>query len=79
MPRERNQSNTKLAALLESMNLSNSDLYYMIIANDDSVDMSRLSRIISGKMTNYHLKTARIIAKALGVSIYEVIDEEIDE
>ena len=36
----------------------------------------QLSQIVTGKVKNYHTKTASVIAKTLGVTIDEILEEQ---
>jgi DNA-binding Xre family transcriptional regulator len=66
---------TKLANILESKGMSQRDLQraiqdrYGVKIGDD-----RISKIFTGRMKNYQLKTALLIATTLEVSVDDIIE-----
>ena len=66
---------TKLANILESKGMSQRDLQraiqdrYGVKIGDD-----RISKIFTGRMKNYQLKTALLIATTLEVSVDDLIE-----
>jgi len=34
----------------------------------------RISKMVSGQLTNYHIKTAKLISETLGVSIDDIVE-----
>jgi DNA-binding Xre family transcriptional regulator len=66
---------TKLAKILIDKKMTQRDLQraikskYEIFLGDD-----RISRMVSGKLTNYHIQTAKIIADTLEVSIDDIVE-----
>jgi DNA-binding Xre family transcriptional regulator len=66
---------TKLAKILESKSMSQRDLQraiqdrYGVKIGDD-----RISKIFTGRMKNYQLKTALLIATTLEVSVDDIIE-----
>ena len=69
------QTTTKLKRLLEERCLSNRDLQRLIfdkhgiILGDD-----RISKMVSGKLKNYQLRTAHLIADTLDVKIDDICE-----
>jgi len=65
---------TNIQAILNQRGLTQTDLYQLIKDNGNQIGKDRISRIVSGKLTNYHTNTAKILANALGVSVDEIIE-----
>ena len=65
---------TNIQAILNQRGLTQTDLYQLIKENGNQIGKDRISRIVSGKLTNYHTNTAKILANALGVSVDEIIE-----
>lgn len=65
----------KLAQLLQDLGMTQTEFYYLIIhKTGKTIGMDRISKMVSGKLTNYSIDTAKTIAKALEVGIEEIVD-----
>jgi transcriptional regulator with XRE-family HTH domain len=66
---------TKLQTILNSKGMSQRDLQraikskFNILLGDD-----RISKMVSGKLSNYHVNTAKIIAQTLDVSLDDIVE-----
>lgn len=66
---------TKLQKILEEKEMSQRDLQraiyekYGIVLGDD-----RISKMVTGRLTNYHVKTAKILAQTLNVSLDTIVE-----
>jgi transcriptional regulator with XRE-family HTH domain len=66
---------TKLQTILNSKGMSQRDLQraikskFNILLGDD-----RISKMVSGKLSNYHVNTAKLIAQTLDVSIDDIVE-----
>ena len=66
---------TKLAMILAERGMSQRDLQrsiqnqYGFKIGDD-----RISKMVSGKLKNYHIQTAKLIADSLDVKVDDIID-----
>lgn len=68
---------TKLGELLEKEGITQTDLHYLILhKSKKSIGMDRISRMVNGVKNNYTIDTAKAIARALDVSINDIIDED---
>ena len=67
---------TKLYKILQERSMLQKDLFDLIEQshNGKKVPMYILNGIISGKRQNYTVKTAKMIAKSLNLSINDVVD-----
>lgn len=65
---------TNIQAILNERGLTQTDLYQIIKDNGHEIGKDRISRIVSGKLTNYHTNTAKILANALGVTIDDIVE-----
>lgn len=65
---------TNIEAILTERGLTQTDLYNLIKDGGNEIGKDRISRIVSGKLTNYHTSTAKILANALGVKIDDIIE-----
>ena len=66
---------TNLDRLIRSRGLSQGDLLRLIRANSGYIiGRDRISRICTGDVTNFSVKTARLISDALQVSIDSIVD-----
>ena len=66
---------TKLAKLLEDRGWTQRDLQREILDRYNfKLGDDRISRMVNGKLTNYHLNTAKMVADALQVTIDDIID-----
>jgi hypothetical protein len=66
---------TKLETILEKRNMSQGDLMRLIKKNSGfKMGRDRISKICSGKMTNYMLETAVLIAEALKLKVDKIIE-----
>ena len=64
---------TKIQKILIERGLTQTDLYELIKSNGNEIGKDRINRIVNGKLTNFHTNTAKILAKALGVKIDDVV------
>jgi DNA-binding Xre family transcriptional regulator len=68
---------TKLAYILIEKNMTQRDLQRAIIDEYGiKIGDDRISKMVSGKLTNYHINTARIVANTLGVSIDDIVEDD---
>jgi DNA-binding Xre family transcriptional regulator len=66
---------TKLAKLLEDRGWTQRDLQREIFElYNFKIGDDRISRMVNGKLLNYHLHTARMIADALQVTIDDIVE-----
>lgn len=66
---------TKLAKILYNNGMSQRDLQRAIKYKFDiHLGDDRISRLVNGILTNYHIKTAKIIAETLEVKIDDIIE-----
>lgn len=66
---------TKLEQILSERNLSQGDLIRMIKKRSGfKIGRDRVSKIYTGRLTNYTMLTAVIISEALGVTIDEIVE-----
>jgi DNA-binding Xre family transcriptional regulator len=66
---------TKLEQILSERNLSQGDLIRMIKKRSGfKIGRDRVSKIYTGRLTNYTMVTAVIISEALGVTIDEIVE-----
>lgn len=67
---------TKLANILIEKKMLQRDLQRAIIEKFGiKLGDDRISRLVNGKMKNYHIKTAKIIADTLGCTVDDIIEE----
>lgn len=70
-------SETKIEKLLRARNMSQGDLVRLIQAKSGfRVGRDRISKICTGRLTNYTVETARMISEALEVSMDEIVELE---
>ncbi len=68
---------TKLQSILNDNNMTQSQLIEMIaIKTGRIIGKDRISKICSGKITNYSLFTANTISRALGIPIDTFIEHD---
>ena len=68
-------SETKIEKLLRARNMSQGDLVRLIQAKSGfRVGRDRISKICTGRLTNYTVETARMISEALEVSMDEIVE-----
>lgn len=66
---------TKLSNILKWKNMSQRDLQRAIQDKFDiKIGDDRISKMVSGKLKNYHLQTAKMIAETLEVSIDDIVE-----
>ncbi len=66
---------TKLARILRERNMSQGDLVRLIQEKTGfRIGRDRISKICTGRLTNYTLETAQMIAEALGVTIDDICE-----
>jgi len=66
---------TKLATLLNGRGMTQRDLQRAIKAKFGAhIGDDRISKIYTGRLTNYHLKTAVMISQALDVRIDDIVE-----
>jgi transcriptional regulator with XRE-family HTH domain len=66
---------TKIAIILSQKGMTQRDLQRAIL-NKHGIKYGddRISRIVNGKVTNYTLLTAKILADTLGVTIDDIVE-----
>ena len=66
---------TKLHKLLIQRGMTQRELRQMVIDKTGvDIQLYRISKIVTGQLTNYFTDTARAIANALDVSIEEILE-----
>jgi DNA-binding Xre family transcriptional regulator len=66
---------TKLAKILSHKGMSQRDLQRAVkFKYDVHLGDDRISRLVNGILTNYHIKTAKIIAETLEVKVDDIIE-----
>lgn len=66
---------TKLQSILLDREMSQRDLQraifmkFGVLIGDD-----RISKMVSGRLTNYHINTAKLIAQTLEVSLDDIVE-----
>jgi DNA-binding Xre family transcriptional regulator len=66
---------TKLSQLLNERGLTQTDLFNMIKDSGNKViGRDRISKMASGKLTNFNIETAKIISSVLDVKIDDIVD-----
>lgn len=66
---------TKLAQILIRRGISQTDLIDMIRATQGvNIEKYRMSKIVSGQITNYFTSTARAISNALNLPIEDILE-----
>jgi DNA-binding Xre family transcriptional regulator len=64
---------TKIAKILTDRGMTQRDLQRAIMAKFDVfIGDDRISKLYNGKLINYHLKTAKMIADTLEVTIDDI-------
>lgn len=75
-----NKPKTKLAHILWSRHMNQRDLYKVIKEqNETPIGYDRLSKLVSGRQTNYHTDTLMKICKALDVTPNDILEVNMDE
>jgi DNA-binding Xre family transcriptional regulator len=68
---------TKLEKILRDRNMSQGDLVRLIKAKSGfKIGRDRISKICTGRLTNYTVETARMISEALTVSMDDIVEIE---
>jgi DNA-binding Xre family transcriptional regulator len=68
---------TKIDRILRDRNMSQGDLVRLIKAKSGfKIGRDRISKICTGRLTNYTVETARMISEALEVPMDEIVDIE---
>jgi DNA-binding Xre family transcriptional regulator len=68
---------TKIEKILRDRGWSQGDLVRSIKAKSGfKIGRDRISKICTGRLTNYTVETARLISEALDVSIDDIVDIE---
>jgi DNA-binding Xre family transcriptional regulator len=66
---------TKLEALLIQREMSNEELRRTIQEQSgENIGSDRISRIVNGQLTNYYVRTAILISRALSVPIEDILE-----
>ena len=65
---------TKIQKILIERGLTQTDLYELIKSNGSEIGKDRINRIVNGKLVNFHTNTAKTLAKALDVTIDDVVE-----
>jgi len=67
---------TKLQILLQEKNMTQRDLQRAVYSRFGiHLGDDRISKMVTGRVTNYSLKTARLIADALQVTIDSIVEK----
>ena len=70
------KSKTKLETLLIQREMSNEELRRIILEQSgENIGSDRISRIVNGQLTNYYVRTAILISKALSVPIEDILED----
>ena len=70
-------SETKIEKILRDRGWSQGDLVRSIKAKSGfKIGRDRISKICTGRLTNYTVETARLISEALDVSLDDIVDIE---
>jgi transcriptional regulator with XRE-family HTH domain len=68
---------TKIEQLLRERNLSQGDLVRLIKAKSGfKIGRDRISKICTGRLTNYTVETAKMISEALDVPMESIVEYE---
>ena len=68
---------TKIERILRDRGWSQGDLVRSIkVKSGFKIGRDRISKICTGRLTNYTVETARLISEALDVSIDDIVDIE---
>jgi DNA-binding Xre family transcriptional regulator len=66
---------TKLAIILAERGMSQRDLQRSIEEQHGfKIGDDRISKMVNGKLINYHIQTAKLIADSLDVKIDDIVD-----
>jgi DNA-binding Xre family transcriptional regulator len=66
---------TKLAIILAERGMSQRDLQRSIEEQYGfKIGDDRISKMVNGKLVNYHIQTAKLIADSLDVKIDDIVD-----
>lgn len=66
---------TKIERILRERNMSQGDLVRLIKAKSGfKIGRDRISKICTGRLTNYTVETARMISEALEVPMDEIVE-----
>lgn len=69
------EATTKIDNILRERGLSQGDLVRMIKAKSGfKMGRDRISKICTGRLTNYTVQTAQMISEALGVTIDDIVE-----
>lgn len=70
---------TKLAKLLILKGMTQQELYNLVqTKTGKQIQLYRISTMVNGKLTDYKVSTARILAKTLEVSTDEIIEDNFE-
>jgi DNA-binding Xre family transcriptional regulator len=70
---------TKLAKLLILKGMTQQELYNLVQAKTGKqIQLYRISTMVNGKLTDYKVSTARILAKTLEVSTDDIIEDNFE-
>jgi len=65
---------TKVKKILMERDLTQTDFYHLIKENGKEIGKDRINKIVKGTITNYHVDTAKTLAKALNVTLDEIVE-----
>lgn len=69
-------AHTKLSKLLILRGMTQQELYNLVILRTgQEIQLYRISNMVNGKLKNYKVSTARILAQALQVPTDAIIEE----
>lgn len=71
---------TKLARILMLRGMTQQELYDLIKERTGTeIQLYRISTMVNGKLKNYKVSTARLIAQALGVPTDSIIEDHFED
>lgn len=71
---------TKLAKILMLRGMTQQELYELVKNQTGSeIQLYRISTMVNGKLKNYKVSTARLLASALGVSTDAIIEDHFED
>jgi DNA-binding Xre family transcriptional regulator len=66
---------TKLAVILAERGMTQRDLQREILSRQGfKIGDDRISKMVNGKLKNYHIQTAKLVANTLNVKVDDIIE-----
>lgn len=76
MPKNKILPNTKLARILIESEMTQLDLYKLIIyKTNKTIGMDRISNLVTGKKKTCNIETLKTISKALNVKLDDIVED----